>query len=74
MEEIKLPREESETVQGILSKDIDPPEKAKLIYKYNDMCRQRLRKGGMLGASKLSQKDIEKILIDRQLERVHNSR
>lgn len=72
MEEIKLPQEQSKTVQGILSKDIKIPEKAKLIHKYNDMCRKWNRKGGILGRANLSIKDMEKILFDRQVNKIHN--
>lgn len=69
MSEVKLPHEHGETVQGILSKDISLKEKSKMIYRYSEMVLRRKSRGGAgIGRPKLSESEIERILLDREIE------
>lgn len=66
---MNLPHESSETVKGIIGKDIDLKVKAKMIHKYSQQVLRRKHRGGS-GVMKpfLSEKEIERILLDRYIE------
>ncbi len=67
--EIKVPHESSETVKGILEKDISVKDQAKMIYRYSQQVIKRkhgIGRGVM--KPKVSEKDIERILLDRFIE------
>lgn len=66
---MNLPHESSETVKGILSKDIDHKDKAKMIYKYSQqVIRRKYGIGRGVCKPLLSEKEIESILLDRYIE------
>jgi hypothetical protein len=66
---LNLPHEKSETVKAILVKDIPLKDKAKMIYRYSEMVIKR-KYGIGRGVRKpiLTEKEIEKILLDREIE------
>lgn len=65
MEGLKVPYETSITVQNVLDKDISVKEKAAMIYRYSKMIFNRKKGASGFGRPRVTEKEIEKILIDR---------
>jgi len=66
---LNLPHEKSETVKSILEKDITLKDKANMIYRFSQMTIKRKHGVGRgVMKPKLSEKEIERILLDRYIE------